>query len=1441
MESSRDIDAVETDPPPLNLNLQISGSDAFDYIQHAKQAGVPIVPLVGAGLSAESGIPTTSQLIDYFSHVKASIDIKYRRKQMRQARVSRAPLDHDLPSSVYHDYLLKAGWPDPNQLNVELLVEYRRALKSKKKSPTWERADTFRKSFVVPAGNTLSGVRLWAIHGRLRNDQPAFMDLFSAQVTQGKCPVGNSVESMSLSFQNALEVFINHALDQKLEQEGIDTSLPEIGIVKKLLGDPKAADGLVSAVSASMRDLRTRALRKLGVDWRGLMRTLTLGSPALSDSLFDLLVRRGDPSPGHQLLALLTESLGWNLWLTTNFDTLIEQGLRAQGIDPIVFEIHENGPAPDATLFRNRPSVVKLHGGSFALRVDESLDVPLDKGNLDRFVEYFPKDALVLVLGYGGGDRRVMSLIDHLARRHRNDQLPKILWVARDGVPRSVSEAARLSWPWHPIKVVEYRSGGLFLRDLHSRLVRMHPASRTSYPALPMVPPYRCSRPDSDRNADSHPATATQDGRADALDERVGQELARTVLLNKSVVVFTRRLTGESLMAHVSEYVRLSSGYNEIWCELADVATVRAMIALFFDQFRRYDPDITPKALELHTLGDSPAAGAREFGDREEENARFFAGQFAAAMRRGKYLVAITSTGELGRHPFAHDLDDDEFEQSGSHALNQTRLFYAFLRELIKNEECLGDSKLCVALTPLEASATRRKAIRLFEAFEAELKEWQPQVIVEIPGGKREGAPPEQMLQGFLDQMNHRALTLEKIPAREYGSLLVIAATFRRPRSLINLRRVAQQFGVLGWKVDREEWGQDPLSDDKWNHCFDVMLRNLDQFGLLFRVQGGFLWMPTAVRDFLYRHRRQPWLDSGLGARIAELHESIADEYSDLLRQSNSLPALAEAAYHLIAAMRLSGEVADQDVRKHGALRKLGALLERSRAILRTGPPYRVAAWALALQEQIPTLKLSPDASGDDLQRFNAAKRDLAHDLRELRAVALYRAGQYAASSKVREMQIKRLEKADSRHPVRTRLWLARFLLEQGRCLARLLPDLKAREAIFESAKQNALDVYRSLRSTGSRSRHARRLREPHRIRIECLLERAQLHLGEVHTWEWTRRPPEGKVRPEADLKRIRSARRRCKAAQKLLERTSELFSHDFTHLHVMQCLAWARLNMLEGDFLDAIHWLDNAQAAAARRVGDGWEDLADIRLQAAENLILRAGFNADATESPGETRKSEVKDELDRANVALEQARTALLSCRLDGWRWARLGLVRAYLQYELLLSEAWVERPDQPQQREPEDSSAGKTARQEARNQPPLDSRADTLIKHGLIALGGVVELCWPDPVRKDEIILLWLRFLIAFAYFRQVDDTPGGFDDQVDDWLRWNENAGLSRFAAHQHVERLCRESLESFPCGPVSPAGEKRRTELIEREKLLEARFLYDLHTLLEEPAHAPGQP
>jgi hypothetical protein len=331
-------------------------------------------------------------------------------------------------------------------------------------------------------------------------------------------------------------------------------------------------------------------------------------------------------------------------------------------------------------------------------------------------------------------------------------------------------------------------------------------------------------------------------------------------------------------------------------------------------------------------------------------------------------------------------------------------------------------------------------------------------------------------------------------------------------------------------------------------------------------------------------------------------------------------------------------------------------------------------------------------------------------------------------------------------------------------------------------------------------------LRKAQEIRIMCKLGLAELCLGQVHYWKWQRRPTAERWQsPGSDRDCIKEAEEHGKKAQKFLKTYSVLFSRDFSHLHCSQSLLEARLLTLQiaagtktaEKFSKAFRALDDAQAAVFAGDGEGdFGDLTDIRLQAAETLILSAALLADRTEpthnglpwtqhaaypvQSTEDLKPQVKAKLKRAAVALEQARSTLLSGHPDVERWARLGLLQAYLQHELLLFLAWENGTGKKQPPEPE------------------DGKEDSLVQKGLLALGDVCELCWGDPTRREEVELLWLLFLTTFLFFRGSTggQTAPSDDPDVDDWLRWNENADLRRFPKEK-VKDLCRSIIQDWP--------------------------------------------
>ncbi len=460
--------------------------EIFEIIKRARDNHVPIVPLIGAGLSLEAGVPTTRLMIDYMAKVKLLIDLGHRKDG--------GYLDYAMP-------LKSGGWPDPDEINDLILVGLRKRLEDEADDRQWlgDLADP-HSDLVRTSGSLLGAVVPHMLHEYLAQAQPSLLGFMPRS---SRCPgmpamaeevaASKIWDSVLKHVGHAVSAALSNRVSERDLREKLETALSEKG------------KGLCNELEEKLRKefkptgLRNRILRNLELDWRAMLRLLTSGIPSLVDSFFARVLRGHKPGIGHQLLGLMAETFGARLWLTTNFDDLIERALRDQSIHPDVYELPDRGPAPDASLFRNGPAVVKLHGSGFALRVGESLDTPLDRANLDLFKAYFPNDAIVLVIGYGGGDRRVMSLIEELVIDHRwnrDTNLPKVIWVHRSPYPPSVVKRAAqgqeaVEQGHETIVTVRYRSGGLFLREMYEQLTDSHPASRVSYDALPMLPPRR--------------------------------------------------------------------------------------------------------------------------------------------------------------------------------------------------------------------------------------------------------------------------------------------------------------------------------------------------------------------------------------------------------------------------------------------------------------------------------------------------------------------------------------------------------------------------------------------------------------------------------------------------------------------------------------------------------------------------------------------------------------------------------------------------------------------------------------------------------------------------------------------------------------------------------------------------------------------------------------
>ena len=145
--------------------------------------------------------------------------------------------------------------------------------------------------------------------------------------------------------------------------------------------------------------------------------------PAIIDSFNAAMVGVRKPNQNHYLLAHLLDPLNIRTILTTNFDTLIEDAIREKGERVTLVSLEKESTIPRIITLRKSLAVIKLHGDSHRTRADESINEPPTEKDREHFLEYFyPKKdresihvaSHLLVMGTSLSDKRTVELIRHV-------------------------------------------------------------------------------------------------------------------------------------------------------------------------------------------------------------------------------------------------------------------------------------------------------------------------------------------------------------------------------------------------------------------------------------------------------------------------------------------------------------------------------------------------------------------------------------------------------------------------------------------------------------------------------------------------------------------------------------------------------------------------------------------------------------------------------------------------------------------------------------------------------------------------------------------------------------------------------------------------------------------------------------------------------------------
>lgn len=664
-----------------------------------------------------------------------------------------------------------------------------------------------------------------------------------------------------IPFNRRLDHLVDWAiLDNLKQQDG-----PFVGKVESL---SRLALGESAIVDWSFR----------GDHWQGLLERLTRSDPDLVDAMFQRLVQGRSPGQAQRYLAYLSPVLNLRLYMTTNFDTLLEDSLNREGLPATVWEVADGSPLPFPGLLRGQRAVVKLHGGRYRLLWDGRLNSPLDKESIHRLVGYLPRRAILLVLGLGGWDARILDLLESATEVEDEDR--SIVWMHfESGLPRPVQErfsSGLGSGEGRRLVSCRYAGPGVFLQELYERLTRSHPSIRRAYRAY-------------DHRPSIMPADGKSDG-GDRSENEVGDLSRQEEATRFSLFVDGEQEAGLGASKRLAEFVtRLGHSHLPVWVDLESKHSIEHVLADLLEQLRRYDPTLPPEIIPAEqTLGGRHGKGGHHPRDFAKSVRRVL-----SALSRGRYVVAFDGVASFGRSPVEHHMGS-EAVNSNTVADRDLGFFLELCRKSQQGEDPrvnsvpgtiprLKDSYIGISIGKRRQAG--RDVGRVLK-LEANLL-----ALCDRPDRTKGPSTPADRVTALL---NGRLA-----PDLENG--LCFLSAFRIRRSHVVLSTLGGKYGI-----------EDPDDPVRWTGRFHELEGVTNA---LLRLQDGSWWMGRGFRNRVYehfdslargrRHRRDPRRRLFASVLLASVHRDLGRYYVEAFISSRDPSLLSEALFHRLALLRL--------------------------------------------------------------------------------------------------------------------------------------------------------------------------------------------------------------------------------------------------------------------------------------------------------------------------------------------------------------------------------------------------------------------------------------------------------------------------------------------------------------------------------------------------------
>ncbi|MDB5348536.1 MAG: hypothetical protein JWP89_6913 [Schlesneria sp.] len=697
-------------------------------------------------------------------------------------------------------------------------------------------------------------------------------------------------------------------------------------------------------------------LHSLFGDWRTLINKSTGFNVDLGEALIQRLHARRRPGTSHQYLAFLARLNVWQLILTFNFDQFIERSMTEQQLPHRVFGMEYGETFPDQQLVDGSLAIVKMHGDTHRLLMDQRLDRPLGSEYLQRLDACLVKSAsgvppLFVVLGCGGTEERCLSLVRHFCKSADKVSAcsgPLVVWVHYEPIselpllldrclpeetrPQRVAVAGgyragnedifrkRLikALKDHRIDLVRAKNPGYFLMHLYSFLTTRHPSSRVPYLA-------HVDRPimESTKSATHHPRTIVVfDGYfriEDAGDDNTASQ---------------------KLADHIHQLV--PSCYP-IWIDVEDCYSVVDIVGRIVEQARRYDTNLAPGVFELDVLKDDQLLTNLSRLPLKPIVIRKAVDRVCRILSRGTFCIAFDAVEAVGWPPTTHH---GEVKINAAFAETHRVDLMKFLSSLVARFQQYHGSSVAVAINPPSIRYADERDDKVIRTWSRKIKSLRsaigilqkrfPNEVELVPVDATSSKP----LFVTIDRTS--PLPLARVPNRlsqkhpnaGVNRLVLFRLTAcRRTRQLVALRRLLQ-----------------PLVGDQVDKLLDMLV----SAQILHRLEGGGFWMNRPLRDAYYSqctsHTSPTQLaevlagthsNSDLERIVAQLwlafaeHDRWADWYFDQNHQHSKDPhAFFEYIYHRVTSLRLITVVvalaARDPVIVHRTIKQTLAIIEKA-------------------------------------------------------------------------------------------------------------------------------------------------------------------------------------------------------------------------------------------------------------------------------------------------------------------------------------------------------------------------------------------------------------------------------------------------------------------------------------------------------------------------------